>query len=117
MTPAAFRLLFPAFIDATDTEINAAIALSTPYFNVGRWGEFYQQGLTNFIAHEIVIALSDDMSQAANDILSEDRPTLKFTRDSALLNLQAKDPFMRTKYGQKYQSLVRTYVGVGAMVV
>lgn len=117
MTPAAFRLLFPAFDEATDTEINAAIALSPPYFNVARWGSFYQQGLSNFVAHEIVIALSDDMSQSANDILAEDRPTLKFTRDSALLNLQAKDPFQRTKYGQKYQSLVRSFVGVGAMVV
>ena len=117
MTPAAFRALFPAFVDATDDEINAALALAPPYFNVARWGGFYTEGLGNFVAHKIVVGRSDSTDLVANDLTAEDRPTIKFTRDPKLLQGQADDEFERTKFGQRYRQMSRKYVGVGALVV
>lgn len=120
MTPAAFRLLFPAFIDATDAEINAAIALSAPYFNVGRWRGFYNEGLGNFVAHQIVVARAAATAginvAAAGDVTEKRVGSVSVGRGAELLATQMADPFQRTLYGQRYKYLTR-FAGAGALVV
>ncbi|HXS24572.1 MAG TPA: DUF4054 domain-containing protein [Gemmatimonadales bacterium] len=108
--------MFPAFIDATDTEINSAIALSAPWFNVRRWDTSYSEGLGNFVAHQIVIGRADKAVVDANDITMRHTEHLITARSQKQVELQARDPFQRTVFGQRYRYLARL-VGLGMVAV
>ena len=108
--------MFPAFTDATDTEINSANALSTPWFDVCRWGTFYSEGLGNFIAHQVVTGRADKMTVNANDIVTHHTEHLITARSQKQVELQAKDPFQRTTFGQRFRYLARR-VGIGMVAV
>ena len=123
MTPADFRLAFPAFKDAmvwTDDVITARLASSAPYFDVCRWGAFLDQGQGNWVAHDLVTNPPDGSAAAAaaiaGDAISKTVGTVSVARSSELLKAQMENPYMTTRYGQRYQYLARQR-GVGAVVV
>ena len=108
--------MFPAFTDATDTEVNSANALSAPWFDVCRWASFYTEGLGNFIAHQIVTGRADKPVVDANDIVMRHTEHLITARSQKQVELQAKDPFQRTTFGQRFRYLARL-VGIGMVAV
>jgi Protein of unknown function (DUF4054) len=119
-TPADIKAFFPQFFGETDARLQVFINLADPYFDVDRWGGFYFEGLVNFVAHEVTMAnaaaKAGSAGPGAGDNLTKKVGDVAVGKDSALLNLQAKDPYMRTLYGQKYASL-RRLVGMGAVVI
>lgn len=121
MTAAEFKAWFIGgqFDDVEDTTVEAWIARATPYFNVTRWGGYYTEGLANWVAHNLVestaTARKSIQQTDANDTIHKQIGPISIGKDSGLLNAQAKDPFMRTTYGQRYRYLAGR-VGMGGMV-
>jgi hypothetical protein len=120
VTPSGFKALFPKFMGESDERIQALLNLAAPYFNVERWGAFYPEGIANWVAHSIVVDNAEGAQPTdqlnANDVTEKHVGPVGMTRDSQLLNAQAKNPFMRTTYGQKYVYL-RGKVGFGGLAV
>lgn len=118
MTPAEFKLQFPEFSSETDARVQLYIDQSAPFFDQDRWGEFYQLGVSNFVAHNLALANYQAKKQNAHtsDTVSKKVGDVQIGKDSALLNLQAKDPFMRTTYGQQYRYYQRL-AGSGALAL
>jgi hypothetical protein len=123
MNPDAFRAYFPEFEDVTTPVISAAIARSLVFIDPNdttRWAAsaaLLLEGQANLVAHFIVTTPSGKAPvRGANDIVSEDRPTLKFTRDAKLLQIQNNDPFTGSSYGVQYVYMRDYLVGKGAFV-
>lgn len=119
MTPSEFKAWFPApspFAAMTDQAIQPYLTRTTPYFDVGRWGEFYSEGVANLAAHFIVAAnaaASAGITSAdAGDIVSENVGPVSFSKSGELVAEEARDPLMRTSYGQEYCRL-RNLIGLG----
>ncbi len=109
--------MFPTFSDVTDQEINAALALAVPYFDVDAWDTFYAEGLGCFVAHQVVLGRCDKPLVDANDVTSRVTEHLNIARSAAELAEQARDPFKRTVFGQRFRDLARRYVGRGFLAV
>ena len=124
MIPDDLRTYFPEFTDVTDPVIQAAINRSLVWIDptdTSRWAAtpaLLLEGQANLVAHFIVTSPGPGQApqRNANDIVSEDRPTLKFTRDAKLLQIQNNDPFTGSTYGQQYVYLRDYIVGKGAFV-
>jgi Protein of unknown function (DUF4054) len=119
VTAADFRAAFPLFEDEEEPSVERYIALAAPYFDVGRWGGFYSEGLGNMVAHYLLVAKSDAKLKGADDggsAVSKTVGSVSITRSGALLERQADDPFMSTPYGRRYRQLSRK-VGMGAVAV
>lgn len=124
MTPDNFRAYFPEFTDMKDPPIEAAITRSLVFIDptdTSRWAAnaaLLLEGQANLVAHYIVTTPAAGKAPvlSANDIVMEDRPTLKMTRDAKLLQQQANDPFTRSSYGLQYVYLRDYIVGKGAFV-
>ena len=117
MTPAEFKARFPEFTSTLDARIQFFIDDAAPHFNVATWDDFYPAGIANFVAHELTMAdvTKTNLADAGNS-LSSKVGDVSETLDTMLLNKQAGDPFLLTKYGQKYRYLQRM-VGPGALAV
>lgn len=117
MTPVDFKNAFPVFSDEDDATIQRHLDESVSFFDVDRWGGFYLKGLGNWVAHEIVM---EDFLGAtpATAGMSLDATGKTVGRMSArysdkMAELKAKNPYMRTVYGQVYYNLAVKYVGIG----
>ena len=121
MTPSEFQGQFPdgEFDSLDGNYIQKFLDAAVPFFDVGRWGLFYSEGLRNYVAHTIVVS----KARAARGIAQMDQgnTTEKHvglvgkTMDSELINKQATDTFMLTDYGRRYCEL-RDMVGLGGTV-
>lgn len=124
MTPTSFKTRFPQFAAEDDDRIQFFIDDADPFFDVCRWGGFYEVGIANFVAHELVVANADAAAAAAggasagmsNNTTTKKVDMVQVTRDATLLQAEANDPYMRTVYGQRYVEL-RDQVGMGAVAV
>lgn len=121
MTPDTFISRFPAFADIDITVIQTAIDDADPFFNTCRWCNLYEQGLANFVAHNLTMdrAMLDGTQSAFSDqgdYSSKSVGEVSVSIDAGLIAKYAKDPFMRTLYGQRYLYL-RRLVGSGAVAV
>ncbi len=116
MTPAVFRTVIPALSGETDATINAVLALSTPWFNLDRWGAFLTEGLANWVAHNIVTGRHTNAAGmlTAGDATDKQVGSVRVSRGETLLKAQIEDPFMRTVYGQRYRYLARL-AGMGGI--
>lgn len=119
MTAAEFKALFPQFTSETDARVLVFIGLAAPYFDVSRWGDFYTDGLANWVAHSIVVANAEAL-QATDEVDADDATTETFgpistTRSSEAAMASAKDPYLRTSYGRRYAYL-RRLVGMGGVI-
>jgi hypothetical protein len=120
MTPTEFKSRFPAFASQTSQSIQDYLTLAVPFFDVDRWGGFYSEGLANWVAHNIVtdnVLAADSISDPdAGNVTEKHVGPVGMTMDSKLLNKQADDPYMTTRYGQRYRRLARL-VGAGGTAV
>ena len=118
MTPSEFLADpdFVAFAAESPATIAKWLVKAVPFFDVGRWGAWYSEGLGNWIAHRIVMsnlrATQPTNRTDAGDTASKAVGPVSKSYDSMLINAQAKDPYMRTSYGQEFCRL-RRLVGMG----
>ena len=118
MTPAEFLADpdFSAFVTEDPDTIAKWMVKAAPFFDVSRWGAFYSEGLGNWVAHRIIMsnlrATRPTNQLDAGDTASKSVGSVSKSYDSLLINAQAKDPYMRTSYGQEYCRL-RRLVGMG----
>lgn len=120
MTPSEFKALFPQFTAETDARVQIFIDLAEPYFAVTRWGDFYSEGIANWVAHSIVVANAEATASTsvidADDATSETFGRISTTRSPELAKMTAENPYLRTTYGKRYAYL-RKLVGMGGAVV
>lgn len=121
MSPDSFKDRFPAFAATDITVIQAAIDDADPFFDRCRWCNLYEQGLGNFVAHNLTMdaALQAGTLSAISteaDYTSKSVGEVSVSKDAGLISKYANDPFMRTIYGQRYLYF-RRIVGSGAVAV
>jgi hypothetical protein len=117
VTPSEFKLQYPdgEFGALDDGYIQKFLDKADPFFDVERWGNLYSEGLSNFVAHRIVMskATAANALQADSGNVTEKHvgPVGQST-DSAILSRQVDDPYLLTGYGREYVRL-RRMVGMG----
>lgn len=122
MTPSEFKILLPEFEGEADPRIQVFLDRADPYFDKARWGNFYNDGVMYWVAHEITLAnlmaAKGGAVKAAKtmDVVRKRVGEVDVMRDSSLVNKAADNPYMRTEYGQKYWQLQRL-AGMGAVTV
>jgi hypothetical protein len=116
MTAAEFQASFPEFADVEVPIIERYIAAADGHFNVARWGDFYVEGFGNFVAHFVWTETKSGNSGDAGDQLEKQVGQVRVTRSAAVLEKQVADPFLRSKYGQRYRDL-QTDIVTGLVVV
>jgi hypothetical protein len=126
VTPSEFRESFPdGEFNSTgslpDSYIQKFLDAAAPDFNVKRWGKRYSEGLACNVAHRIVVSKAQaakSISQAdANDVVTRAiSGAVSMSKDPEMLRQQARDPFLRTTYGQRY-AFLRDLVGRGGVTV
>ena len=121
MTPSEFKARFPdgEFNSLTTEYIQKFLDMSAVHLNETRWGDFYSEGLACHVAHSIVMSKAQAakaLAVDAGDVAEKHVGPVGQSRDGQLLGSQAKDPLMRTLYGQRYCYL-RRLVGMGGAVV
>lgn len=123
MTPSEFKSYMPAFAGGPDDDTVARwLSRATPYFNADTWGDLYSDGLTNWVAHNIVLEaqLGNTFATAGGglDTVGKTVGRVSAQYSNAIVELKAKDPYMRTIYGQEYRrlsKLVGAYAGMTAV--
>jgi hypothetical protein len=120
MTPAEFKAAFPVFAAEDDAVIQRHINRSPPYFNVSEWRGLYTDALGNWVAHYVVMehieTANGTTGKDASLATSKTVGRVSVSYSDKVLDLQAKDPFMRTTYGREYLRLLRL-AGTGAVMV
>lgn len=120
MTPAEFKLDFPQFASESDERIQREIDNAAPFFDVERWAAFYTAGLGNYVAHKIALGnyltAQTPASTLSIDVTVKKVGDVTVQRDPAIMSMAARDPFMRTIYGQEYLRL-RRMIGGGGLAV
>lgn len=121
MTPAEFKAIFPSFDGETDARVQYAIDSAAPFFDVARWENLYTQGLVNYVAHTLtmtaVAAVVVGGVAGVSDVATTKKVgDVSVTKSDAMVEKLAKNPYLRTVYGQEYYRLSRM-VGMGAIAV
>lgn len=119
LTLSDFRLLFPAFASVDEATVNAQIALSAPYFDAIRWGQMLKEGMGNYVAHSLAmnaLLTKPNSTGMADNTLSQKVGEVQVQNSDSMLQMQAKNPFMRTTYGQRYMYLLKI-VGAGMIAI
>jgi hypothetical protein len=121
MTPTEFKIIFPAFEGEAEPRVQYALDSAAPFFDVTRWDDLYLQGLANYAAHTLtmtaVAAVAVGGVAGVSDIADLKKVgDVSVQKSEIMLQQQAKDPFMRTIYGQEYRRLARL-VGMGVIAV
>lgn len=120
MTPTEFKTLFPEFTAVADVRVQLFIDRAVPYFDVARWDDQYADGIAYFVAHNLALAtptgtLGNGLGLTDVKIMKKVGPVTVQQSEQILL-ANAKDPYMKTTYGQKYSELKRL-VGIGGTAV
>lgn len=118
-TLADFRLDFPQFAAVSDATVQRQLDNSAPFFDVARWDTFYPAGVGSYVAH--MLTLQAFLAKSAGAAMTGNTAMKKVgdasvQYDAAMLDMSAKDPFMRTIYGQEYARL-RRIIGSGGLAV
>lgn len=115
---AAFRTRFPEFTTAAypDAQVTLALNDTIPLIDPARWDDLYDMGTAYLAAHELVMAGVIAKTPLTDDKNMKKAGDVQAGRDSMLMNAQAKNPYLRTAYGQKYL-YYRNIVGSGAVSV
>lgn len=121
MTPAEFKVIFPAFEGENDARVQYVLDSAAAFLDESRWGDLYTQGLANYAAHLLtmlaVAAVAVGGVAGISDIaMTKKVGDVSVTKSELMLQAQAKNPLLRTFYGQEYVRMVRL-VGMGAVVV
>jgi hypothetical protein len=117
VTPSEFKASFPdgEFSSLADNYVQTFLDKADPFFDVERWGDFYSEGVANFVAHKIVLSkarAANALQVNGGNVTEEHVGPVGQSMDSQLLNKQVDDPYLLTDYGQEYVRL-RRLVGMG----
>jgi hypothetical protein len=112
VTPSEFKAAFPAFTNTPDPTVQRHITAAAPYFDVDRWGDFYSDGIGNFVAHKIAMENAAAANVGAGDATLKHVGSVIVQRDGKNVGMQMRDPWLRTIYGQEYRRLSRL-IGMG----
>lgn len=121
MTPADFKIRFPAFVAEPEARVQMFIDDADPAFNVCYWGGFYEVGLANYVAHNLAIAnylatVGSSAAKMSTDTIEKKVDMVSVKKSEILINAAASNPYMRTQYGQQYLYYL-DLIGVGAVAV
>lgn len=115
-TVTSFRALFPEFQATADAAIQTWIDASGPFFNVSRWDDLLTLGVSYWTAHQLMLAGANAAQPLTDDTTMQKAGDVSFQRDAQLVNAEAKNPYMRTAYGQQYLYYMRM-AGAGGVAV
>ena len=123
MNASDVKATLPELGTIDDVIVQRHITAADPFFEPSVWGGFYARGLSNFVAHNIVMelvrggwkGLTQAMTDAKGVTSKSISGAVSWGIDSAVLQLQMKDPIYKTTYGQEYAYL-RDLVGLGGVV-
>ena len=114
-----FRESFPAFAsedDYPDARIAFWLKLAQKRLNKARWGDFYEEGIYLFIAHNLTLERNVDGGGSVGTVSSESQSigdmSFSVSYDTSI-NSNAGQ-MAATIYGQQYLDLVRI-VGAGGI--
>lgn len=122
---AVFRQSFPAFADETtypDAMIEIWAGLGDKLLNVERWGDFYDEGLRFFVAHEVYLAAKaatatdTDSASEGGLVASLGAGPLSVSFDNQPALEKDAGHYNLTTYGKQYWRLVQI-VGMGGAFV
>lgn len=122
MTATEFKAWFVGgqFNSVSDVTVALYLTRAEPWFNVTRWGNWYNEGIANWVAHSIVIDRAEATQSIdevdADDAVSDTFGPISTTRNPGDASAKMRDPYLRTSYGQRYAYL-RSLVGMGGAVV
>lgn len=115
MLPADFRLYFPEFSANSDGQIQFWLDRSVTYFNVCMWADMLNDGIANWVAHQLSlqnIRTTVNATTGQYAAQTNDNVTMKKLGDAVVQKSEAavligiKDPMTKTSYGQEYLRLV-----------
>lgn len=121
MLPSDFQSQFPdgEFLALTDIYVQNFLNAAVPFFDVGRWGTWYSEGLACYVAHSIVVSkarAARTINQINGGATTEKHVgSVGTSFDSQILNKQLSDTFLLTDYGRRYCEL-RDMVGLGGTI-
>lgn len=114
MTPTQFKARYPEFSTTLDATIQLVIDDAAPWFDVPRWGDFYDQGVAAWVAHTLTV--NKKPTTGASGAVSG-KSVGDVSVNYAAPQLRAADAFYAsTAYGVRYMQL-RRLVGMGALAV
>jgi hypothetical protein len=124
MNASDVKAILPEFALVDDVLLQRHITDADSFFEPSVWGGFYAKGLSNFVAHSLVMeevrkgrrSIAEARTEAAGVISKSISGAVSWSIDSSVLQLQMKDPIYKTTYGQEYAYL-RDLVGMGGVVV
>lgn len=115
MTPDRFKQILPEFGLVDSAKIQASIDLADAFFDVARWDNMYELGLANWVADRLVRApiapTADDGAETSSSV-----GDTSWSLHPELVLAMARDPSMRTRYGQEYRYYAGL-VGMGGVIV
>lgn len=118
MTPPDFQSLMPAFKDVPVPDVQRWLDRADPYFNVGRWGLLYSDGLANWVAHKLEMegtAANLPVIPIIRNIATNKRVgSEQIAYSEAALAAVMSEPMNATSFGREYLTL-RDQVGMGAI--
>lgn len=88
--------------------------LADEHFDVDRWAGHYLEGLANWVANELVLNGVALLSADDGIEVSKSVGDTSFSLHSGLVERQANDRFMRTRFGQRYRQLA-DLIGMGGV--
>lgn len=126
MTTAEFKLLYPEFATELDARVQYSLDEAVAFLDQCRWACWYEKGLGLYVAHQIAMgnqtasngsgAPGDAGVSGANDWTSKRVGDVAITKSDSISQDQAKNPFMRSTYGQQWLYYQRL-AGTGAVAV
>lgn len=127
MTPADFRTALPEFantISFTDSMLNYWLTLAPKLLNQSRWGNLYDHGIQNFVAHNVVLeALAKKTADVGGvpgltkgAISSESPGSVSVSYDTGAVTIEGAAHWNETLYGRRFMLLVKT-VGMGPISI
>ena len=118
MTPSDFKALLPAFASVSDPDVQRWLDRADPYFDTGRWGALYSDGLAYWVAHKLIIegaAAGLPVVPIIGSLAIQKQVGTEMVRysEGALAKVMA-EPMYATSFGREYIEL-RDEVGMGAV--
>lgn len=120
MTSAEFKTALPVFKDIGSDVIDRWLAAAASDPNVvAVVAKAPTLCLAYWVAHQIAMEtlhLQMGVTAKAGDVVSASTPTGSVSRSAALVEAQAKDDLMRTRWGQLYTQMAESS-GMGGAVI
>jgi hypothetical protein len=118
MDVPGFKDLRPAYEDVPDPDIQRWLDRADPYFDVGRWGALYDDGLAYWVGASLLIeGTAENLPNVAVIrvmAISKRVGPEEVRYSDAVIQAVMKEPMLATEDGRRYLNL-RDEVGMGAV--